>query len=111
LPMMPSWLTRCWVGASPTALALRAGCRIEPPVSSPMEQVTRLAPTEEPEPPLELPGDLVVSYGLHIVPPNELRERCEPPSPRFAFARMIAPAARSFAMKCASSGGRSLAKA
>jgi len=39
-----------------------------------MEHVTRLAPTDAPEPPLDVPGLRCVSYGLQKGPPNELRE-------------------------------------
>src|SRR5215468_4936824 len=84
---------------------------MDPPVSSPIEHVTRLAATDDPEPPLEVPGLRCVSYGLQKGPPKELREFGVPISPRFALARMIAPASRSRLTKVASRGGRSFAYA
>src|SRR5688572_19185547 len=84
--IMPSRLTSSSVGAIPTALAARAGLRIDEPVSSAMAQVTRLAATAEPDPELEPIGLLSVSYGLQNVPPNELRGMPEAYSPRLAFA-------------------------
>src|SRR5262245_6279021 len=82
---------------------------MEPPVSSPMEQVTRFAATDAPEPPLEVPGLRSVSYGLQNGPPNELREFGVPISPSFALAMMIAPASLQRLTKVASRGGRSFA--
>ena len=105
--IMPSRLTSSCVGEMPTALAARAGLRIDAPVSSAIAHVTRFAATAEPEPELEPSGLRSVSYGLQNVPPNELRGIPEAYSPRFAFARMIAPAARSRATNVASSGARS----
>ena len=102
---MPSRLTSSCVGEIPTALAARAGLRIDAPVSSAIAQVTRLAATAEPDPELEPSGLRSVSYGLQNVPPNELRGMPEAYSPRFALARMIAPAARRRATNVASSGG------
>ena len=67
---MPSRLTSSCVGASPTASAFFVGCRIEPPVSSAIAQVTRFAATDEPDPLLEVPADRSVSYGLQLTPPN-----------------------------------------
>jgi hypothetical protein len=51
--MRPARLTRLWVATMPTRLPLAAGLRADGPVSSPIAQVTRLAATEAPEPPLE----------------------------------------------------------
>src|SRR5205809_3520010 len=84
---------------------------MDPPVSSPMEHVTKFAATEAPEPPLDVPGERVVSYGLQKGPPKELREFGVPISPRFALARIIAPASRRRLTNVASSGGRSFAQA
>ena len=53
---MPSRLTSSCVGEMPTTLLFFAGLRTEGPDSSAMAQVTRLAATAEPEPPLEPPG-------------------------------------------------------
>src|SRR5262245_36326155 len=91
-PIIPSRLTSSCVGASPTRLLFLAGWCMDPPVSSPMEHVTRFAATEAPEPPLDVPGLRIVSYGLQKGPPKELREFGVPISPIFALARMIAPA-------------------
>ena len=104
---MPSRLTSSCVGEMPTALAARAGLRIEEPVSSAIAQVTRFAATAEPDPELEPMGLRSVSYGLQNVPPNELRGMPDAYSPRLALARMIAPAARRRATNVASSGARS----
>src|SRR3989337_1058789 len=105
--IMPSRLTSSCVGASPTTLLFFAGLRTHGPDSSPIEHTTKFAATDEADPPLDRPGLRSVSYGLQKTPPNELRS---PPaySPMFAFARMIAPAARNFATNVESSGGRSL---
>src|SRR5260221_12277944 len=70
-----------------------------------MAHVTRLAPTDEPEPALDVPVARSVSYGLQLTPPNGLR------MPTFAFARMMAPASRIRVMNVASCGGRSFAYA
>src|SRR5579864_3000523 len=106
--MMPARLTRLWVATMPTRLPFEAGLRADGPVSSPTAQVTRLAATAAPEPPLERPALREVSYGLHVVPPNVLRSP-EAYSPMLALARMMAPAARSRATTPASCGGRSFA--
>src|SRR3954468_1890723 len=106
---MPLRGTSSSVPAIPTALAALAGPRIDEPDSSAMAQVTRFAPTAEPEPELEPRGILSVSYGLQNVPPNELRGVAEAYSPRLALARMMAPALRKRSTKVESSGGRSLA--
>src|SRR6187397_910893 len=106
---MPSRLTSSSVGAIPTLLLARAGPRIDEPVSSAIAQVTRFAPTDEPDPELEPLGLRSVSYGLQNVPPNELRGMPDAYSPRFDFARMMAPASRKRATNVASSGGRSFA--
>src|ERR1700748_3737188 len=103
---MPLRLTSSCVGASPTTSLFLVGCRIDPPVSSAMAHVTRLAPTDDPDPLLDVPADRSVSYGLQLTPPNGLREM---PEPTFAFAMMMAPASRRRLMKLASRGGRSLA--
>src|SRR5206468_11152808 len=108
-PIIPSRLTSSWVGARPTMLLFFAGWCMDPPVSSPVEHVTRFAATDDPEPPLEVPGVRVVSYGLQNGPPKELREFGVPISPMFALARMIAPASRKRLTKVASLGGRSFA--
>src|SRR5262245_65355604 len=78
--IMPSRLTSSCVGEMPTALAARAGLRIEEPVSSAIAHVTRFAATAEPE--LDPNGLRSVSYELQNVPPNELREMLDAYSPR-----------------------------
>src|SRR6187399_3182961 len=103
---MPSRLTSSCVGEMPTALAARAGLRIEEPVSSAIAHVTKFAATPDPE--LEPMGLRSVSYGLQNVPPKELRGMAEAYSPRLALARMMAPAALRRATNVASSGARSL---
>src|SRR5579871_924911 len=104
-PTIPCRLTRATSGAIPTTLLLAEGLVIEPLLSSAMAQVTRLAATAEADPPLEAPGSRSVSYGSQFTPPNELR--AEPPwySAMLDLARIIAPAARSFATNVASPGG------
>src|SRR5262245_39700731 len=100
---MPLRLTSSSVAAIPTELAALAGPRIEEPDASAIAQVTRFAPTAEPEPELEPRGLRSVSYGLQNTPPNELRGMADAYSPRFDFARMMAPAARSLSTKVESS--------
>src|SRR5215831_4880132 len=106
--IMPARLTSSCVGARPTTLLFFDGLRIEGPDSSPIAHITKFAATDDPDPPLDRPGLRSVSYGLQKTPPNELRS---PPaySPMFAFAKIIAPAARSFLTKVESAGGRSFA--
>ncbi len=81
------------------------GPRIEPPVSVPMPNGANTAAMPAPVPPDEPAGVRVRSCGLSVWPPIEL---CAPPeanSDRLTFARMIAPASRSFFTRNASSGG------
>ena len=98
---MPLRLTSSCVGASPTTLLFLVGCRIDPPVSSAIEQVTRLALTDVPDPLLDVPADRSVSYGLQLTPPNGLRDPTFG-DPTLAFARMMPPASRRRVMKVAS---------
>jgi hypothetical protein len=109
--IMPEALASSRVGTTPTTSLNEAGLTIEPPVSSPIAHVTKFIETDVAEPPLEPPGSRVVSYGLHSVPPNELRAAPPAYSSRFALARMIAPALRRRSTTVASLGGRSLAQA
>jgi hypothetical protein len=60
-PTNPSRLSNSCVGANPTTFVEAAGMRIDVPVSSPIEQVTRFAETDTPLPALETPGDRSVS--------------------------------------------------
>src|SRR5437764_14260115 len=57
----PARLTRLCVATMPTKLLLAAGLRDDGPVSSPIAQVTRLAATAAPEPPLDRPALRLVS--------------------------------------------------
>src|SRR5262245_22252458 len=107
-PNMPSRLTSATGAGSPTRSLFFVGLRTDGPDSSPMAQVTRLAATDAPEPPLDRPGLRSVSYGLQNTPPNEPRSP-DAYSPMFALPMMIAPASRSFLTNVESSGGRSLA--
>src|SRR3954452_10194557 len=109
--IIPEALTSSRVGTRPTTSLNEDGLTIDPPVSSPIAQVTKFIETEVAEPPLEPPGSRVVSYGLHSVPPNELRAAPPAYSSRLAFARMIAPALRRRSTTVESAGGRSLAHA
>src|ERR1051325_7307682 len=95
-PIMPSALTSSRVGARPTRLFTADGHRTDTTVSSPIAHVTRFAATELPDPALDIPGSRSVSYGLQNVPTKELRDPSTAYSARFAFARMMAPASRSF---------------
>ncbi len=105
-----------------------AGTRQEPPVSSQIEQVTRLAATDTPEPELDAACAAArsVSYGLQGLPAQVLRElpapsttasalAAPPGSPlaplyslKLALARMIAPLARSCATIVESAGAASM---
>jgi hypothetical protein len=58
---MPWRPTSSCVGAKPTTALFFVGCRIDPPVSSAIAQVTRLAATDVPDPLLEVPADRSVS--------------------------------------------------
>src|SRR3954468_2051459 len=107
--IMPAALATSRVGTMPTTSLNEDGLTIDPPVSSPIAQVTKFIETEVAEPPLEPPGSRVVSYGLHSVPPNELRAAPPAYSSRLALARIIAPALRSRSTTVASVGGRSSA--
>src|SRR5580698_1946220 len=72
-----------------------------------MPHTARLVDTAAADPVLELPPLRSVAYGLQIWPPYELRWLPDAYSSMLAFARMIAPAARSFATSVPSFGGRS----
>src|SRR5207245_10442185 len=106
--MIPARLTRLCVATMPTMLLLAAGLRAEGAVSSPMAQVTRLAATAAPEPPLERPALRLVSYGLKVAPPWVLGSP-EAYWPRSALPGLMARAFRRRAPFAAWAGGRWLA--
>ena len=67
-PTIGPSLVRCRVGFSPTRPLLEAGIRIEPPPSLAWAIGTIPAATAAPEPPLEPPGERVVSQGFFVAP-------------------------------------------
>src|SRR4051812_43198330 len=84
-----------------------AGCRIEPPVSVPMDKGAIDAAIAAAEPPLDPPGIRVVSQGLRVGKKAEFS--FEPPianSSMFVLPISTASAAFSLAMTVASYGGR-----
>ena len=81
------------------------GPRIEPPVSLPSPTTPYAAAMAAPVPPEDPDGERMGSCGFRICPPSELCAAPEANSDRLIFARMIAPAARSFLITNASSGG------
>src|SRR5436309_2851467 len=102
-----------------------AGMRHDPPVVSQIEQVTMLVATDAPDPPLEKPGERVVSYGLQTAPPHVARAlsvdggnaRTGAAGPvvlvlptwvATEIPKMIAPLARSSATSVESLGGASI---
>jgi hypothetical protein len=107
--MMPSRLIRPRVGFRPAMPLADEGPRIEPPVSVPRPNCAKPAAMDAPVPPEEPRGPLVRSCGLSVCPPKELKPSgpfaVEANSERLAFARMMAPASRSFFTTKASSGG------
>lgn len=84
------------------------GPRTEPPVSLPKASGANHAASAAPEPPDEPAGPRVRSCGFRVCPPSELKPFDLPLSANslvFAFAKMMAPAARNFAVMNASAGG------
>src|SRR5262245_19763057 len=69
--MMPLRLTRPYVGLMPTTPHNAAGCRIDPPVSVPIESGAWYAATAAADPPLEPPGTRPRSHGLAVGPVDE----------------------------------------
>ena len=65
--MRPYRDTRPYVGFMPTIPQSAAGCRIDPPVSDPNEQIAVSAATTAAEPPLDPPGIVSRSQGLCVV--------------------------------------------
>jgi hypothetical protein len=87
----------------PNRLQFADGTRIEPPVSSPIPIVPRLAATPAPVPALEPPGSLSRSYGFFVCPPaDEYPNHEAAKSGRFVLARTTAPASLRFSVTVAS---------
>src|SRR5688572_1934549 len=86
----PWRLTSATVGRSPTRLPTEAGPRMEPPVSSPIPTVAKLAAIPAPVPPDDPLAWRLRSYGFRIGPDAEPAYP-EANSPIVAFAMMIAP--------------------
>ena len=113
----PARLTRPTVGFIPTSAHMLAGDVIEPSVSLPSDAAHRLAAVAAAEPLLDPDADRSSAYGLRHWPPRALHPEtdCTPRrfahSERFALPRMIAPAARSFAITNASRGAGASARA
>jgi hypothetical protein len=103
--MMPLLLRRPWVGFKPTMPFTVDGPRIEPPVSVPIPSGAYAAAMPTPVPPDEPAGVRLRSWGFSDCPPSELCEGGEANSDMFIFARMTAPASRSFFTTNASAGG------
>src|SRR5687767_3440536 len=84
-----------------------AGCRIEPPVSVPVDSGAWYAATAADEPPEEPPGIRVRSHGLRVTP-YALFSVEEPiaNSSMLVLPRITSPALRSRAVRVASYGGR-----
>src|SRR6185295_13954002 len=90
-------------GLRPTTPHAAAGMRIEPPVSLPMDAKAIPDATLTADPPLDPPGERVGSFGCRTGP-NADSSLVVPRanSCRFTFPTKIAPAARRWAMACAS---------
>src|SRR5215472_12455943 len=102
--MMPSCGISPSVGFSPTTRLLPDGHTTEPSVSVPTAAAHKFAaaPAAEPEP--DPHGSKSRTYGSRVNPPRALhplngaKPRKFAHSERLAFARMMAPAARKFAI-------------
>src|SRR5262245_12110184 len=100
-------LDRPFVGRNPNRLCTAEGIRIEPHVSEPHAMAAKLAATAAPLPPLDPPGFRSGSYGLHVCPVIELIVVMPLANSCIAdFARITAPASRSFLIWNASNGVR-----
>src|SRR5258708_40091827 len=95
---------RC-VGLTPTTPFAVEGRGIDPPVSVPRPRGAYAAATATPVAPDEPAGDRPRSWGFNDCRPSELCGPAEANSDMFIFARMIAPASRSFFTTNASAGG------
>src|SRR5258708_22075487 len=103
--MVAFLLSRPGRGFNPTMPFAVDGPGIEQPVSVPRPSGAYAAATATPVPPDEPAGDRRRSWGFNDCPPSELCEGGEANSDMFIFARMIAPASRSFFTTNASAGG------
>src|SRR5262249_29263753 len=92
------------VGRNPTRLFTDAGPRIDPPVSSPIPIVAKLAAIPEPVPPEDPLAFLRGSYALRIGPDAELTYP-DANSPIVALAMINAPAVFSLVTIVASVAG------
>src|SRR5579871_3863075 len=107
---MPARLTRPRVGLMPTTPQALDGDTIDPSVSVPTASGAKPADTPAAEPELDPEGLRSSAYGFAVWPPTvdqPLEERVDRKlahSDRFAFARTIAPAARSRPVMNASGG-------
>src|SRR6267143_138790 len=72
--IMPNRLTSGSVGRNPTRLFTAAGPRIDPPVSSPMPTMAKLAATPDPVPPDEPLAERVGSYAFRTTPNADPRK-------------------------------------
>src|SRR5262245_955928 len=102
---MPYRLTSGTVGRNPIGLFTEACRRIEPPVSSPIPIVAKLAAIPEPVPPEDPLAFLRGSYALRIGPDAELTYP-DANSPIVALPMISAPAVFSFVTIVASVAGR-----
>ena len=107
---MPDRLTSPRVGLMPTTPQALDGETIDPSVSVPMASGANPADRPAAEPELDPDGLRSSAYGFAVCPPSvdqplvERVDRKFAHSDRLAFARMIAPAARSREMMNASGG-------
>src|SRR5262249_36162993 len=92
-------------GSNPTAPSAVGAPGIDPPVSVPRPSGAYAAATATPVPPDEPAGDRRRSWGFNDCPPSELCGPAEANSDMFIFARIIAPASRSFFTTNASVAG------
>src|SRR5579864_1632898 len=81
------------------------GPRIDPPVSVPIPNGAYAAAMATPTPPEDPDGVRNKSCGFLDCPPSELYGLAEANSDMLTFARMTAPASRSFFTRNASAGG------
>src|SRR5438034_8302986 len=92
LEVIPPSMITPFVVRRLTTLFLEAGPLHEAEVCSQIEQVTKLAATDTPEPLLVPRGTRSVSYGLHGCPPQMPNARFDPllGNTDFAFAGLAA---------------------
>src|SRR3972149_6701833 len=95
---IPLRLTRPAVGRIPTRQFQVEGLRIEAKPSSPTPTVAKFAVMLAPGPPEEPPTVRSNAYGFRVTPKRDPYVSPPPSSPSVAFARMMAPAFRSFSI-------------